>query len=78
MRNLSRLSLAVLLCFSAGTAFHSQAAEKSALPADGSVLPFPPVPSASITKPRLQDSKHQCRAEAQHLKLGAPNVRLNP
>ena len=42
--------------------------------ADGSVLPFPPVPSASIAKPRLQDSVHKRRAQPEHLKPGAPNV----
>ena len=41
---------------------------------DGSVLPFPPVPSASIAKPRLQDSLHKRRAQPQHLRPGAPNV----
>jgi arylsulfatase len=43
-------------------------------PDDGSVLPFPPVPSASIAKPRLQDSVHKRRAQPEHLKPGAPNV----
>jgi arylsulfatase A-like enzyme len=42
--------------------------------ADGSVLPFPPVPSASIARPRLQDSVHQRRPRPEHLKPGAPNV----
>lgn len=46
----------------------------AASPADGSVLPFPGVPSASVAAPRLQDSKHQRRAQPQHLKPGAPNV----
>jgi arylsulfatase len=46
----------------------------AATPNDGSVLPFPPVPSASIAKPRLQDSVHKRRAEPQHLKPGSPNV----
>ncbi len=41
---------------------------------DGSVLPFPSVPSASVAKPRLQDSVHKRRAQPQHLKPGAPNV----
>ena len=41
---------------------------------DGSVLPFPAVPSASIAKPRLQDSVHKRRAQPDHLKPGAPNV----
>jgi hypothetical protein len=38
------------------------------------VLPFPPVPSASIARPRLQDSLHKRRAQPQHLKADAPNV----
>ena len=55
MKNLRRLSLAALLCVGAGAAMQSHAAPAAAAPADGSVLPFPPVPSASIAKPRLQD-----------------------
>ena len=43
-------------------------------PADGSVLPFPPVPSASVAGPTLQESKHQRRQEPNHLPAGAPNV----
>jgi len=46
----------------------------AATPDDGSVLPFPPTPSASVTQPRLQDSVHQRRAQPQHLKPDAPNV----
>lgn len=42
--------------------------------ADGSVLPFPPVPSASLAAPTLQASKHQRREEANHLPAGAPNI----
>ncbi len=41
---------------------------------DGSVLPFPSVPSASVAKPRLQDSVHTRRAQPQHLRADAPNV----
>jgi len=41
---------------------------------DGSVLPFASVPSASVAKPRLQDSVHTRRAQPQHLKADAPNV----
>ena len=41
---------------------------------DGLVLPFPSVPSASVAKPRLQDSVHTRRAQPQHLKADAPNV----
>ncbi len=50
------------------------AASPAAPPSDGSVLPFPPVPSASIAQPRLQDSLHKRRAQPQHLKADAPNV----
>ena len=75
MKVLHRLSLAVLVCTAASAALQSHAAGTSAAtPGDGSVLPFPAVPTASIAKPRLQDSVHKRRAEAQHLKPGAPNV----
>jgi arylsulfatase len=50
------------------------AASPASTPTDGSVLPFPPVPSASIARPRLQDSVHKRRAQPQHLKADAPNV----
>ena len=41
---------------------------------DGSVLPFPPTPSASIAKPRLQDSTHKRRVEPSRLPADAPNI----
>ena len=43
-------------------------------PADGSVLPFPPVPSASVAGPTLQESTMKWRKEPERLKPGAPNV----
>ena len=43
-------------------------------PTDGSVLPFPPTPSASVAAPRLQDSKLAPRAAASHLPKDAPNI----
>src|SRR5487761_2622719 len=46
----------------------------AAAPTDGSLLPFPPVPSASVAAPRLQDSIHKRRAQPNHLRKGAPNV----
>ena len=46
----------------------------AAAPNDGSVLPFPSTPSASVAAPRLQDSKHQRRVEKSHLPKDAPNV----
>ena len=64
----------VLSCLGAGAFVPVASGAQSGVPADGSVLPFPAVPSASIAKPRLQDSVHQRRAEPQHLKPGAPNV----
>ena len=39
---------------------------------DGSVLPFPPVPSASIAGPTLQESTHVRRAQPDHLPADAP------
>ena len=74
MKNLSRLSWALLLCAGAGVSVPAHAATTTAAPSDGSVLPFPPVPSASKAAPRLQDSVHKRRAQPQHLKPGAPNV----
>jgi arylsulfatase A-like enzyme len=41
---------------------------------DGSVLPFPPTPSASKAGPTLQESVHQRRVEPDRLPKGAPNV----
>ncbi len=41
---------------------------------EGSVLPFPPVPSASVAGPTLQESKHVRRDEPRHLPAGAPNI----
>jgi len=41
---------------------------------DGSVLPFPPPPSASVAKPRLQDSKMQWPNVTRRLPADAPNI----
>lgn len=41
---------------------------------DGSVLPFPPVPSASTAGPTLQESVHRRRAQSDHLPADAPNI----
>lgn len=46
----------------------------AATPNDGSVLPFPPTPSASKVGPTLQESVHQRRVEPDRLPKGAPNV----
>ena len=42
--------------------------------ADGSILPFPPTPSASVAGPTLQESTMKWRKEPERLKPGAPNV----
>ncbi|WP_295441066.1 arylsulfatase [uncultured Thiodictyon sp.] len=49
-------------------------ATHAATPDDGSVLPFPPVPSASIAAPTLQESTMVRRAEPHHLPADAPNI----
>jgi len=41
---------------------------------DGSVLPFPPSPSASTAGPTLQESTHKRRVEKSHLSKDAPNI----
>jgi len=46
----------------------------AATPNDGSVLPFPPAPSASVAAETLQQSKHQRRVEPNRLPKDAPNV----
>ena len=43
-------------------------------PDDGSTLPFPPAPSASVAEPRLQDSVHHRRVDTNHLPKDAPNI----
>ena len=49
-------------------------AAQSGVPVDGSVLPFPPTPSASVAAPTLQQSKHQRRVEQSRLPKDAPNI----
>jgi len=52
-----------------------QAAKSAAdYPTDGSVLPFPPVPSASVVGETLQESKMTWRQEPHHLPKDAPNI----
>jgi arylsulfatase A-like enzyme len=43
-------------------------------PNDGSVLPFPPTPSASVAGETVQESTMKWRKEPERLKPGAPNV----
>ncbi len=46
----------------------------AAAPDDGSVLPHPPTPSASVANRTLQESVHQRRTEPNRLPADAPNV----
>ena len=66
--------LGILICLQAMALELSAGLAVAAQADDGSILPFPPVPSASIAKPRLQDSVHKRRAQPRHLKSDAPNV----
>lgn len=53
------------------TSLLMQAADQ---PVDGSVLPFPPTPSASKAGPTLQESEHHRRVDQNHLPKDAPNI----
>jgi hypothetical protein len=46
----------------------------AARPGDGTVLPFPSIPSASQATLRLQDATHKRRVEPERLAKDAPNV----
>jgi len=48
--------------------------EPAAKISDGSVLPFPQTPSASVAGETIQDSKMTWRKEPRRLKDGAPNI----
>jgi len=51
-----------------------ETSKKSEMPSDGSVLPFPEPPSASVTGKTLKESKHQWRKTENHLSKDAPNI----
>jgi arylsulfatase len=70
-RVLPSLAMTLALALPGGIA---RAADPASMPDDGSVLPFPPTPSASIAGPTLQESKHQRRVEQSHLPEDAPNI----
>jgi arylsulfatase A-like enzyme len=67
-------SLAVLTIGLSLLAGCSRAQAPGNTPADGSVLPFPQAPSASVAGHTLQESKHQRRVQPDHLAKDAPNV----
>ena len=61
----------ILFCSCSQTNQEMKTAE---LPTDGSVLPFPEPPSASVAGKTLIDSKHQWRTAKNHLLEDAPNI----
>jgi arylsulfatase A-like enzyme len=63
----TKLTLFAAICCLTTAAF-------AATPNNGSVLPFPPPPSASKAGPTLQESIHKRRVEPDRLPKGAPNV----
>jgi Sulfatase len=63
--------ITVLLAFALAS---SAVAQLAPVPDDGSALPFPPTPSASVAGATLQDSAMTWRKEPQRLKPDAPNV----
>jgi arylsulfatase len=70
MRGLVAVVAGALMAFSFAPSVRAAAPS----PADGSVLPFPPVPQASIAGETLAESKLIPRAVPQHLAKGAPNI----
>ena len=73
MSALHRLALTLALGVSLGAGLAS-GAEPVSTPNDGTILPFPPTPSASVAGPTLQESKHQRRVEPNRLPADAPNI----
>jgi len=74
MTILKLLILTAVCCLIFGALSSVHAADPSAAVTDGAILPFPPVPSASIAGPTLQESKHVRRQEPKHLPANAPNI----
>jgi arylsulfatase A-like enzyme len=69
------LSACCLLAASLVPSAYGQGTKSPATyPTDGSVLPFPPIPSASVAAQTLQESKMVWRKEPQNLSKGAPNI----
>ena len=70
----NQMNLKYILAAAFASVLNVATANAAPAPADGSVLPFQPTPSASVAAPRLQDSKHQRRVEQNHLPKNAPNI----
>ena len=69
----ARLALASIACLMI-LALLPTPAQAADTPKEGSVLPFPPTPSASVAGPTIQDSTHQRRVE----KNVFPKMRRTP
>ena len=63
-----------VLAFAVACITSSAFAQGDIAPSDGSVLPFPPTPTASVAAPTLQQSKMVRRVEESHLPKDAPNI----
>jgi arylsulfatase len=72
--NVNVLLIAVLCGLASLGTQAAVAADSAPIPSDGSVLPFPPTPSASIAGPTLRESTHRRRVEQSHLPADAPNI----
>jgi arylsulfatase A-like enzyme len=68
------LMLAALCGLASSGTQAAVSADSAPIPSDGSMLPFPPIPSASIAAPTLQESTMVRRAEPSHLPADAPNI----
>ena len=71
------LALGVALAFTSacgGPAPTPQPEPSASAPADGSVLPFPPAPSASKAGLTMEESTYKKRVEPRRLAEGAPNI----
>ena len=71
---LSVLCAAASGCLDKAFAQSEQAPGAPPLVVDGSVLPFPPTPSASTAGLTMQDSVYRKRVEPRRLAEGAPNI----
>jgi arylsulfatase len=69
---LLKIAAAMLICALPALSAMAQQAERA--PVDGSVLPFPPTPSASRAGLTMEESTYQKRVEPKHLAEGAPNI----
>ena len=73
MMVLQMCGFGIIVCLLAFAAVPSSCSATAATEG-GSILPFPPVPSASVAGPTLQTSKHQRRVEKNRLPKDAPNI----